>query len=404
MAIFSYVARNPQGKTITGTIDALSEQAAAKTLREQGLTPTTVRTGTVGVVTRRKKKGKRGRVRLEDMVVISRQMATMVKAGLPILEGLNILSEQVEKRALKTILGTVEKDVQGGTNLTDSLAKHPKAFDQFFVSMVRAGEASGALDTILEQIAGYLEKVLSIQRKVKSALMYPAAVSTVAVCITTFLLIKVVPVFQDIFAGFDVRLPVPTLIVITVSQFLQTNYIKFIVIIIGLYFAITYWGKTKMGRYRIDSFKLRVPVFGPLLRKVAIAKFTRTLSTLIRCGVNILTALDIVAKTAGNVVIEEAVYKTKFSIQGGESLAKPLAESEVFPPMVTRMIDVGERTGALESMLSKIADFYEDQVDAAVAGLTSLIEPLLIVFLGLVVGFIVISMFLPMFKMVQAIQ
>jgi len=403
MAIFSYVARNPQGRTISGTIDALNEQAAVKTLREQGLIPTSVRTGPA-VLPKRKQKGKRGRIRLEDIVVISRQMATMVKAGLPILEGLNILGEQVEKRALKNIIQSIEKDVQGGTNLTDSLAKHPKAFDQFFVSMVRAGEASGALDTILDQIAGYLEKVLSIQRKVKSALMYPAAVSCVAIGITSFLLIKVVPVFQDIFAGFDIQLPIPTQIVITASQFMQSHYIKLIVVIVGLYFVIIYWSKTKMGKYRIDSFKLRVPVFGSLLRKVAIAKFTRTLSTLIRCGVNILTALDIVAKTAGNVVIEEAVYKTKYSIQGGESLAKPLAESEVFPPMVTRMIDVGERTGALESMLAKIADFYEDQVDAAVAGLTSLIEPLLIVFLGFIVGFIVISMFLPMFKMVQAIN
>ncbi len=404
MALFSYVARNPQGKTITGTLDALNEQSAVKTLREQGLTPTSVKAGHISSPTRRRQKAKAGRIRLDDMVIFSRQLATMVKAGLPILEGLNILGEQVEKKALKDVIFAVEKDVQGGTNLTDALAKHPKAFDQFFISMVRAGEASGALDTILEQIAGYLEKLLSIQRKVKSALMYPTAVSVIAITITVFLLIKVVPVFQDIFAGFEIKLPLPTQIVITISQVVQTYYIRVIVVLVALYLAINYWGRTKMGRYRIDSFKLKVPIFGPLLRKVAIAKFTRTLSTLIRCGVNILTALDIVAKTAGNVVIEEAVYKTKFSIQGGESLAKPLAESDVFPPMVTRMIDVGERTGALESMLSKIADFYEDQVDAAVAGLTSLIEPLLIVFLGFIVGFIVISMFLPMFKMVQAIQ
>jgi type IV pilus assembly protein PilC len=276
-------------------------------------------------------------------------------------------------------------------------------FSTFFVSMVRAGEASGMLDTILDQVAVYLEKMASLQRKVKSAIIYPAVVSVVAIGITVFLMLKVVPVFKEIFDGFGAELPLPTKLTIMISDFLANQYILLALIIVGVAVGLWQWGKTRTGRWRIDMVKLHAPIFGPILLKVAIAKFTRTLGVLIRSGVNILTALDITAKTASNVVIEDAVLKTKVSIQSGESISKPLVDSGVFPPMVTRMIDVGERTGALESMLGKIADFYEDQVDAAVAGLTSLIEPLLICFLGVVVGFIVISMFLPLIKMLEHI-
>jgi type IV pilus assembly protein PilC len=260
------------------------------------------------------------------------------------------------------------------------------------------------LDTILDQVAVYLEKTASLQRKVKSAVIYPAVVSVVAIGITVFLMLKVVPVFKDIFDGFGADLPLPTKITITISEFMQNHYFIMSFLVIGTFLGIWQWGKTRTGRWRIDSFKLTMPVFGPIFLKAGIAKFTRTLGVLIRSGVNILSALDITAKTANNVVIEDAILKTKVSIQGGESIAKPLAEAGVFPPMVTRMIDVGERTGALESMLTKIADFYEDQVDATVAGLTSLIEPMLICFLGVVVGFIVVSMFLPLIKMLDHIS
>jgi type IV pilus assembly protein PilC len=270
--------------------------------------------------------------------------------------------------------------------------------------MVKAGEASGMLDTILDQVAIYLEKLASINRRIKSAVVYPIVVSIVAICITVFLLVKVVPVFEQIFEDLGGSLPLPTKITIGISNAIINYWYLFVLAIAGLVIGLWQWYKTKSGKYTVDRIKLKIPVFGPLFLKVAIAKFSRTLGTLIRAGVNILQSLDIVAKTSGNAVIEEAVYKTKESIQGGESITRPLVESGVFPPMVTRMIDVGERTGALETMLNKIADFYEDQVSAMVASLTSLIEPILIVFLGFIVGFIVISMFLPLIRMVELVS
>ena len=260
------------------------------------------------------------------------------------------------------------------------------------------------LDSILDQVAIYLERIASLQRKIKSAIMYPATVTIVAVGITILLLVKVVPVFKGIFEDLGGELPWPTRVTVNCSEFIQNYWYICLAVIIGSYIFIWQYGKTKAGRYNIDLLTLKLPIFGPLILKSCVAKFTRTLGTLIRSGVNILYALEIVAKTSGNTVIESVVYKTRASIQAGDSLTKPLVEADVFPPMVTRMIDVGERTGALETMLTKIADFYEDQVNAAVNGLTSIIEPLLIVVLGIVVGFIVISMFMPMFKMVELVS
>ena len=403
MPSFQYVARNSQGKTVTGTSEAVNESALVKTLKEQGLTPTQISFGQ-SVAKAKKIKGKGGRTSLYDIVLFSRQMATMIKAGLPLIEVLDILSEQAERIHLKNIIKSVEKDVEAGASLTEALQKFPSVFDTFFLSMIRAGEASGMLDTILEQIAKYLEKTLYIIRKVKAAVTYPITVSIIAACITVFLLVKVVPVFQQIFVDLGGQLPWPTKITVAISNIIQHNFIMAALVVTGIVVFIWQYGKTKTGRYNIDRMKLKIPVFGQLFLKVAIAKFARTLGTLIRAGVNILYALEIVAKTAGNVLIEEAVLRTRNNIQKGESLTKPLAESGIFPPMVTRMIDVGERTGALEAMLNKVADFYEDQVDAMVSALTSLIEPLLIVFLGVVVGFIVISMFMPLFKMVQVLS
>ncbi len=403
MPLYQYVARNPQGKLITGSTQAVNQTAVVKILRDQGLIPTSIQMGTVGVKSKFAK-GKGGKPKLGDTVIIARQMATMIRAGLPLIEVLDILAEQVEKASMKKTLREIEGDVEAGSSFTEAIQKHPRVFDTFYVSMVKAGEASGMLDSILDQVATYLEKILFIRRKVKMAVMYPATVSAVAAIITIFLLLKVVPVFQEIFSDLGSDLPLPTLITIFISETLKKHFFKIVIILIALVVAVKQWSKTKGGRYKIDYIKLRLPIFGPIFLKVAIAKFTRTLGTLIKSGVNILYALEIVAKTAGNAVIEEAILKTRTSIQSGESITRPLAESGCFPPMVTRMIDVGERTGALESMLSKIADFYEDQVDAAVSGLTSLIEPLLIVGLGLVVGFIVISMFLPQFKMVEALS
>jgi type IV pilus assembly protein PilC len=402
MPTFQYIARDVAGRSVNGTHDAANASMVVRFLRDRSLTPTTI--DEVRSTSARRQKRRRGRVKIDDLVIVSRQLATMIRAGLPLLEVLNILGEQVEKVSMRDILGKIERDVQGGSSLTEAMVKHPQAFNTFFVSMVRAGEASGMLDTILDQVATYMEKLASLQRKVKSAVIYPAVVSVVAIGITTLLMIKVVPVFKDIFQGFGADLPLPTAITIKISDFMMNHYIILTVMVVGTFVGLWQWGKTKTGRWKIDTAKLHVPIFGPIFLKVAIAKFTRTLGVLIRSGVNILAALEITAKTCGNVVIEDAIFRTKASIQSGESIAKPLTDAGVFPPMVTRMIDVGERTGALESMLQKIADFYEDQVDATVAGLTSLIEPVLICFLGAIVGFIVISMFLPLIKMLDHIN
>ncbi|MFP4379314.1 MAG: type II secretion system F family protein [Candidatus Sumerlaeia bacterium] len=411
MPSFQYAARNAQGQVVTGSLDATSQSLVVRQLREQGLTPTNIQEGAAGAqaqesgsVIARKKKGKAGKVKLDDLVVFSRQFATMIRAGLPLIEVLDILSEQADKIAMREVLTSIEKEVEAGSSLTEALGKHPKVFNTFFISMVKAGEAAGMLASILDQIATYLEKVASLQRKVKSAVMYPATVATVAILITVFLLTSVVPVFEEIFEAIEGKLPIPTVIVMTASELVRNNGLIILGILVVTIIFLWYWKKTETGKRAIDRAKLRMPIFGPLFLKVSISKFSRTLSTLIKSGVNILGALDIVAATAGNSIVEDAIIQTKISIQSGESIAKPLAESGIFPPMVTRMIDVGERVGSLESMLSKIADFYEDQVDATVSGLTSLIEPLLIVFLGVVIGFIVIAMFMPLFKMIEYVS
>lgn len=404
MAHFTYAARAANGQTVNGSIEAADQGSVIRMLREQGLTPTDIKQSAGTAVKVKKQRGKGGRVKIDDIVVLSQQMAVMIRAGLPLIEVLDILAEQTERKSLAIAVRQIENDVAAGCSLTDAMIKHPNIFNQFFLSMVRAGEASGMLDTILDQVAHYMERIASLQRKIKSAIMYPLTVSIVALGITIFLLVKVVPVFKDIFTSLKGELPLPTRITLFLSETIQERWYLVLGVIIVLYVFIWQWGKTKTGRYRLDLLKLRLPIFGVLLLKSSVAKFTRTLGTLIRSGVNILYALEIVAKTAGNSVIEAAVYKTKASIQQGESITKPLVESGVFPSMVTRMIEVGEKTGALETMLTKIADFYEDQVNSMVAGLTSLIEPLLIVGLGLVVGFIVISMFMPMFKMIELLS
>ncbi len=408
MPYFTYVARNPNGKLVTGRTEAPTQAMVVKILKDQGLTPTSIDTGTAAAARGRskvrKQKLKRGKAKIEDLVLISRQLATMIRAGLPLIEVLNILGEQVERLSLKNVLRQVEKDVQGGSSFYEALARHPRVFNQFFLSMVKAGEASGMLDTILDQVATYLEKSASIRRKVKAATMYPAVVTIVAGLIMILIMWKIVPVFEDIFKDLGEELPLLTKMVVAISRFIRERWYIALAGTVGLYTLIVQWGRTKTGRRHIDTWKIRMPVFGPLLLKVAIAKFTRSLGTLMRAGVNIRGALEIVAKTAGNVIIEEAIMSTKLSIQGGESITKPLVESGVFPPMVTRMIEVGEKTGALENMLHKVAEYYEDQVDTAVAGLTSLIEPLLIVGLGIAIGTIVIAMFLPLIKMIESVS
>jgi type IV pilus assembly protein PilC len=331
MPYYQYVARTLQGKTVTGSAEGINQSAVVKMLREKGLTTTSIQMGTTSTVGKRKQKQKRGGIRLDDLVIISRQFATMIRAGLPLIEVLNILTDQCEKVQLKNVLAQVQRDVEGGASLTEALRKHPRVFNVFFASMVHAGETAGMLDAILDQVATYLEKTAALQRKVKSAVMYPATVSIVAAIITTFLLIRVVPVFETIFKDLGSELPMITQITLGISKFLQNHYLLMLACIAAFVVFIIQWGKTASGRKAIDTFKLRIPIFGPLFLKVAIARFSRSLGTLIKSGVSILSALDIVAKTAGNVLVEEAVYRTRASIQAGNPLQSLWLKAESFP-------------------------------------------------------------------------
>ncbi|MBU1043811.1 MAG: type II secretion system F family protein [Candidatus Omnitrophica bacterium] len=401
MPLFKYVAKDEDGNAVNDLIEAKDEMVALDMLRVKNLIIISITEQKAEKVAKAKMGSKK--IKPEELVIFSRQLATMVNAGIPLVQSLDILSEQMESITFRNVVTTIRSDVESGSSLSAALEKHPKVFTMLYTNMVRAGETSGMLDEILERLAGYLEKSGSLARKVKSAMVYPAVVSLMAMGITLVLLLKVIPTFKEIFASLGGTLPMPTQILINISDTLQAYFIYCVAVVVGLGFAVAKLVETPQGKLRFDQIKLSLPVFGPLLRKVAVARFSRTLSTLIRSGVPILGALEIVGKTSGNVVIEAAVEGARVGIREGESISSPLAKSKAFPPMVTRMISVGEESGELEKMLTKIADFYEDQVDAAVSGLTSLIEPLIIAFLGIVVGSIVIAMFLPIFKISELI-
>jgi len=403
MANFKYVAKEPSGKGLTGILEAKDRASAIDMLRKKELIIVTVSEASTGFKFSIGALG-RPRVKIDDLVVFSRQLATMVDAGIPLVGALDILSDQIENRSFGSIVMRLKADVETGSNLSDALGKHKDAFSALFVNMVKAGESSGMLDEILDRLATYLEKTSALQKKVKSALVYPAVVSTMALAITLLLLLKVIPVFKNIFAGFGAELPTPTLILLAISDALQKYFVAFL---IGLGLSIflgARYVRTDKGALRFDTFLLKMPIFGILLRKVAISKFTRTLSTLIKSGVPILNSLEIVGKTAGNKAVEIAVENVRKNVREGENIADPLAKSRIFPSMVVRMVAVGEQSGQLEKMLSKIADFYDEQVDTAVSALTSMIEPLIIAFLGLVIGSIVICMFLPIFKITSVVS
>lgn len=411
MPVFRYNAKNSSGQTVTAALEAGDEKSAVDQLRQQGLIVISVSKEKEAAApktkaAKNKAPGKPGRspVKLAELVLFTRQLATMVESGIPLVQSLDILEEQVENKSFKAIIGQVKGQVAAGSAFFEGLAKFPQAFSPLYVNMVKAGESSGALDDIMERLAGYLEKTDSLIRKVRSAMVYPSVVTVMAIAITLVLMLKVVPTFKSIFADFGGELPLPTLILIQISDLLLNTFVVWFSAAVGSVFLLRRYLKSEKGRAGFDAFKLNMPVFGPIFRKVAVSKFCRTLATLIRSGVPILTALEIVAKTAGNRVIEEAVGKVRISIREGETISEPLAKSKVFPPMVVRMISVGEQTGELEKMLTKIADFYDDQVDAAVSGLTSIIEPLVIAFLGIFIGGIVICMFLPIFKISQLTQ
>jgi len=401
MALFSYKAKSPTGAVITGSMEAESERVLAAKLRAQKLTLLSA--------TLEKKKGfkypfGKGKVTTKDLSVFCRQFATMISAGVPVLQSLNIIYDQVENKTLKMVVGKIREDIGSGSTLTDALAKHPNIFSDLFINMVKAGEAAGILEGILQRLSSYLEKSDSLRRKIKSAMMYPLVVSSIAVAVTIFLIVFVIPTFKSVFESFGHQLPLPTRILLNISDFMKKFFLppQIIIeigIIITIVIALKKFLSTRKGRLLWNSIQLKLPLFGILVKKVAIAKFARTLGTLVKAGVPILEALDITAKTAGNLVIEEAVMKVRSSIKEGESITEPLKACGIFPPMVTQMVSVGEETGTVDDMLIKSADFYDDEVDTAISGLTSVIEPLLIAFMGIVIGSIVIAMFMPMFEL-----
>ncbi len=396
MNIFKYIAKDSGGQTVSATMEAENERDVVVALKKRGLVILSVsEEARADSLVRRSRR----KVKQQALVVFSRQLATMVDAGLPLIQAIDTLAEQTESPALQTVLKDIVKSIEEGASFSEAIAAHPKVFSSLFVSMMRAGEASGTLAEILDRVAGYLEAALALKRKVKSAMVYPIIVSCMAVIITSVLLLKVIPVFGKIYETFDSVLPLPTRMLLNFSDLMRAYFpFAFGALIVGI-FLLRKYIKTDGGALRFDRFKFNLPVFGPLFRKVSVSRFSRTLSVLVKSGVPILSALDIVARTAGNKLVEQAVNDATEEIKQGENIAEPLAMSEVFPPMVTKMIAVGEESGKLEVMLSKISDFYDSEVDAAVSGLTSMIEPILIAFLGIVVGGIVICMFLPIFRL-----
>jgi type IV pilus assembly protein PilC len=405
MAQFKYTARNTAGKTVEGVIDAPAQRLATDKLRGQRLTILALnemKGGSENFFSKINpfKKG----VGSKDLSIFSRQLATLVSAGVPIVQGLNILGEQIQNPVFRNIVTAIRTDIESGITIADAMKKHPKAFEELYVSMIRAGETGGVLDAILERLSSYLEAAEELKGKVKGAMVYPIVICGVAGAVTLFLLIAVIPTFKNVFASFGSELPLPTQVLLSISDFLKTNLLFLLLTPVGLFIAIKRWYKTEKGCRTIDSLLIRLPVIGDLLKKVAVSKFTRTLGTLIKSGVPILQALDTVAKTSGNKVVEGAILMARESIREGEKIADPLKESGIFPPMVIQMISVGEETGNLETMLTKIADFYDQEVDTSVKAMTSLIEPVIICVMGVVIGSIVICMFLPIFKMSSLIE
>ncbi|HEY9382821.1 MAG TPA: type II secretion system F family protein [Gemmatimonadales bacterium] len=401
MGMFEYTAKNAaSGQILKGTLDVPTRDEVIAFIRKNRMILVSVREAPAQV----RMPGFKKRVSTRDVVIFTRQFATMINAGLPLVQSLTILSAQTENKSLKEITKAVVYDVEAGNTLADALRKHPKAFTDLYVNMVAAGEAGGILDTILLRLATFLEKNDALVRKVKGAMVYPGVIMSVAVIAVAVLLIFVIPTFSAMFASVNMTLPLPTRIVIGASHvLLRFWWLILLVLVVGIWGFRSYY-RTPGGRRVVDGSMLRAPVIGDLLRKSAVSRFTRTLGTLISSGVSILDGLEITAKTAGNRVIHDAVMQSRQSIAGGETIAGPLQTSAVFPPMVISMISVGEQTGGLDDMLTKIADFYDAEVDVAVSALLSLMEPIMIVVLGVIVGGMVVAMYLPIFDMVNAVQ
>src|SRR5215510_1725992 len=402
MPTFQWEGKTRDGTVRTGLIVANDADSAVGQLKAQNIMATSV-----------KAKAKdlseyfpflKPKVKTKDLVVFTRQFATMIDAGLPLVASLDILGSQSENPTFKKVLLDCKADVENGSNFSDALGKHPQIFDRLFVNLVAAGEVGGILDTIMNRLAAFLEKADKLKRQVRGAMVYPISVSVIAVAVVVIMLVKVIPVFEKMFADFGGTLPGPTQVVINLSHTMQHYFVHGIVVVVLMCVGLRAIYRTEKGRFYFDSIFLKAPVFGSLIKKVAVARFSRTLSTLLSSGVSILDALDLVARTAGNVIVEREIITTKNSIAEGKTIAEPLKNSKVFPGMVVQMVAVGEQTGAMDTMLGKIADFYDDEVDVAVAALTSLLEPLMMVVLGGAVGGLLIAMYLPIFKIAEAVK
>jgi type IV pilus assembly protein PilC len=399
MPSFTYTARALNGELKTATIEAASREDVVAQLRRQRLTVVKVDEEA------RRKKPRGGPIKMRDIVIFTRQFSTMINSGLPLVQALDILAKQSQNKTLQDVTRAVVFDVESGHTVADALRKHPRAFNELYVNMVAAGEAGGILDTILMRLATFMEKNDALVRKVKGAMIYPCVIMSVAVIACSVLLIFVIPVFENMFGSVGLALPLPTRIVIGISKFIRGyGGLASAGGLVGGTFAVKNYYATPVGKLQIDRLLLAMPVLGDVLRKSAVSRFTRTLGTLISSGVSILDGLEITAKTSGNRVIQDAIMASRSSIAGGDTIAAPLAKSAVFPPMVISMIAVGESTGGLDEMLAKIADFYDEEVDASVSALLSLLEPVMIVFLGVVVGGMVVAMYLPIFDMINAVK
>ena len=401
MPVFVWEAQTRKGEIKKGEMEAANDASLRAILRRQGFK-------SINIKTKPKDLAEylpflKERVKEKDVVVFARIFATMINAGLPLIQCLELLAQQEQNKTFKKIITSIKEDIEGGSTLSDALKKYPKVYDDLFVNLVAAGESGGILDVILQRLSSYMEKAMKLKSKVKGAMTYPASVLVISIGVVSLLLLKVIPVFQKMFEGMGGELPGPTLFLVNLSDYAQKYFVVAIVVVVVAFIAFKRFYKTERGTLIIDDLILKSPVFGPLLKKVAVSKFTRTMATMMSSGVPILDGLTIVSRTSGNKIIENALMKVRKSISEGKTIAEPLLETGIFPPMVVQMIAVGEATGALDTMLAKIADFYDDEVDAAVDAMTALLEPFMMVFLGGVVGGMIIAMYLPIFKMASVV-
>ena len=404
MSTFSYTAKDQEARTISGKIVANDEQAVLDELRSRQLIVISIDEEKKSQFSFGASRAKTSSIKTEDIILFSRQMATMVDAGIPILQTMEALEEQTSNPSFKKVLGTIRDDIRFGSSLSASFAKHPKVFDNLFVNMLKVGESGGVLTIVLDRLSSYMEKTAKLKRKVQGAMIYPAVVVSMALLITIGLIVKVVPTFASIYSSFGRELPAMTQFLLNLSSAVRYHGIWILAGLFGAGFAFVSYQKTPAGAYQIDDMKLRLPVFGQLICKVAVSRFCRTLSVLVQSGVPILEGLEIVRKTIGNRVLEKLMEDVIQSVREGESIAAPLSRSRIFPSMVTKMISIGEQSGQLDKMLIKVSDFFDEQVDAMVETLTSLIEPFVIGFLGIVIGFVVIALFMPIINMTQMIN